>query len=327
MRNRQEADALKVISLENQAGTVLKILNFGASIFSLEINGRTNVVMGPKNPEDYLSEAYHRKGKHFGASVGRHAGRISGGGFSIKGEDFAIFAKEGVHLHGGDFGFTYKIWEVNEVRQEEDPSVTLEYLSPDGEEGYPGNLRVKAKYTLRENNVVELEYSAETDKQTIVNLTNHTYFNLNGYGSINEHHLQIGANELLEVHANNVPTGKFLSVEKKGLDFRELKKIGKVELDTVFRLQEKRGAVLLKGDKSGISLQVETNQPAVVIYVPPDLPADWDYTTEIGKERPGICLETQKYPDAPNNDHFPSVILEPEEIYRNITRWKFISGS
>lgn len=327
MNTTASTEKMELTTLKNKRGTVLTIMNFGATVFRLEINGKTNVVVGPKHPEDYLSEAYHEEGKHFGASVGRHAGRISGGSFEIKGEKFPIFEKDGVHIHGGKFGFTYKYWEIIEVTSGDDPHVILGYTARDGEEGYPGNLRVQVKYVLTEENVVEVEYTAETDKETVVNLTNHTYFNLNGHGSVNGHTLQIPADKVLEADSQNVPTGKFLAVTEGGLDFRSSSKIGSVFLDTVFSLTTNSEPVYLKGDESEISLQVETNQPAVVVYIPPTLPEAWEYATKIGEERAAICLETQKFPDAPHKDHFPSVLLNPGETYRNTTRWKFTSGS
>lgn len=317
----------ELITLKNRRGSILKILNFGASVFSLEIDGKTNVVVGPKSPHDYLKNAYSLEGKHFGASVGRHAGRISGGSFTINEQQYPVFHKDGVHLHGGRSGFTYKVWEILELNKGENPHVILQYLSADGEEGYPGNLSVTVKYTLTEGNVVELEYAAETDKTTVVNLTNHTYFNLNGYGSVRGHKLTIPAGEVLEVNEKNVPTGRFLSVEGGKLDFRNSRRLKDTFLDTVFKLDFNEKPIILSGDESGISLEIETNQPAVVVYVPPTLPRDWDYTTRIADERAAICLETQKFPDAPHIDHFPSVLLNPRETYKNRSRWKFISGS
>lgn len=327
MKPAKVNDVLQVVALKNHQGTILKVLNLGASIFSLELNGKTNVVVGPKDPEDYLSKIYHREGKHFGASVGRHAGRISGGSFEIGGNKYSIFGEEGVHLHGGAYGFTYKMWQIKEINEEKDPFVILEYLSPDGEEGYPGNLRVQVKYMLREDNVVELIYSAETDTETVVNLTNHTYFNLNGCGSVNEHQLKIDADKVLEANGKNVPTGQLLPVRELDLDFRRPKRIGQTFLDTVFKLKENPEQIVLKGEKTGISLHIETNQPSVVVYVPPTLPKAWEYSTDIGEERAGICLETQKFPDAPNNKNFPSVYLKPGETYRNLTLWKFTNRS
>lgn len=317
---------LKLISLQNKSGTELKILNFGASIFSLRFEG-VNVVVGPAKPEDYLTDIYHKRGKFFGATVGRHAGRIFPNCFEIEDRKYSLFGKDEVHLHGGEYGFSYQFWEVIEIKENNDPFVVLEYLSPDGEEGYPGNLKVHARYTLTEENEVKLEYTAETDQRTVVNLTNHTYLNLNGAGSVNEHYLQIPAGEYLETDLRNVPTGQLLKTAKTQFDFRKFRKLGEVSLDTVFSLEDTSQVIGLKGVQSGISMQVKTNQPAVVVYVPQDLPADWDYATNIGSERAAICLETQGFPNAPHQKDFPSVFLDPGEKYENITSWKFKSGS
>lgn len=325
LKHAELVEKLQLVKLVNARKTELEILNFGAAVFSLKVR-RINVVVGPADPANYLTEAYHTHGKHFGASVGRHAGRISGGSFQIKDQKYPIFEKNGVHLHGGEMGFTYRFWKIKEVSEAKDPFVILEYFSEDGEEGYPGNLRVQVKYTLTEEDTVEITYTAETDKETLVNLTNHAYFNLNGSGSINKHELQINAAEVLEADDNIVPTGNFLKVENTEKDFFQLKEIGEVELDTVFKLEEGPKKAFLRGEQSGISLEVETNQPGLVVYIPPVLPQDWKYTTPAEAKRPAICLETQKFPDAPNNPEFPSVILSPGEQYVNHTSWRFISG-
>ena len=319
-------EELKLLKLTNSQNTELEILNFGATVFSLTIE-EINVIVGPKNPEDYLTAIYHRRGKFFGASVGRHAGRISHKSFTINGSIFPLFEKDGVHLHGGKYGFSYKIWEVVKQKSGDNPYVILEYLSVDGEEGYPGNLRVQVKYTLTEQNEVHIEYSASTDKETVVNLTNHAYFNLNGRGNINNHTLKIPAGDYLEVDDQTVPTGKFIKTAGTTFDFQKPALLGEVPLDTVFSLEKGKKDIILKGDRSRLTLRVQTNQPAVVVYVPDKLPTDWAYSTNVGTERAAICLETQKFPDAPHQPHFPSVILKPGEKYSNLTTWKFISSS
>lgn len=325
--NQQDTlDNLKLIKLVNSRNTELVILNFGATIFSLKING-INVIVGPAKPETYLSDIYHTRGKFFGASVGRYAGRISQGGFELDGLKYPLFEKDDVHLHGGEFGFSYKFWEVKEINEGEDPFVVLEYRSPHFEEGYPGNLHVQVKYTLTEADEVKIEYTAQTDRKTIVNLTNHAYINLNGRGDVDDHKLQIKAEKYLETNAQKIPTGSLPDTAGTELDFRKAAAIGEVPLDTVFSLKNDKKQVVLVGDQSGISLEVTTNQPAVVVYVPEELPTDWEYTTEISAERAAICLETQKFPDAPRQPNFPSVILEPGEVYSNSTLWKFKTGS
>lgn len=326
LKNKDQVKELQLIKLKNRKGTELEILNFGATIFSLKING-INVIVGPARPEDYLTEVYHKRGKYFGATVGRHAGRISKGGFKLKDEKHSIFERDGVHLHGGEYGFTYKFWAIVERDEKKDPFVVLHYSSPDGEEGYPGNLKVQVKYTLSEEDEILIEYSAETDKETVVNLTNHAYFNLNGGGDVDDHKLQIPADQYLETDTQKVPTGKMLKTAGTEYDFRKPAAIGEIALDTTFKLKKDKKYFLLKGNVTGITLEVKTNQPGVVVYVPEDLPTDWEYSTEIGSERAAICLETQKFPDAPHQSKFPSVVLNPGENYTNWTRWKFKNGS
>ncbi|SDL08359.1 aldose 1-epimerase [Salinimicrobium catena] len=324
---------LKVVSLVNSRGTELKIGNFGATVLSLKLcnRGKTvNVVTGPEDPADYISAIYRKKGKFFGASVGRFAGRIAEGSFSIEGSKYQVSSKEGVHLHGGQNGFSYKFWKIETTSEGPDPSVTLSYCSPHGEEGFPGELRVKVRYVLTEINEVWIDYSAETDRPTIVNLTNHTYFNLNGFGDVRGHELRIDADKALEVDEKLLPTGKFSEVRATECDFQQQKMIDEIPLDTTFVFStgtEEREKVHLKGDQSGISLSVISNQPAVVVYVPEELPDNWQYSTIIGKSRQAICLETQVHPDAPNHQHFPSVELRQGEEYQNSTRWIFKTES
>ncbi|MFV8838933.1 aldose epimerase family protein [Salinimicrobium soli] len=319
---------LKVLRLKNKKGVDLEILNFGATISALKfpVKGKMiNVIVGPEDPQEYLSTVYHEKGKYFGASVGRYAGRISGGGFELNGKKYSLWTQNEVHLHGGKFGFSYKFWKVENQTEGADPSVSLSYLSEDGEEGYPGNLKVSVKYTLTEDNELKIDYRATTDKETVVNLTNHVYFNLNGHGTIDNHQLQVNSEKILEVDKKQFPTGNLVSLEGNPENFREQKKINSIALDTTFVLekQEEKENIFLKGDESGISLKVHTNQPAVVVYVPEDLPDNWRYKKEIGERRAAICLETQNYPDAPNHKNFPSALLKPGEEYHNSTTWKF----
>ena len=320
---------LQIVKLRNSKSTELCISNFGAGIISLKFLNQgepVNVVVGPEDPADYLREIYHKKGKFFGATVGRHAGRISNGGFEIDGKKYHLFKEEGVHLHGGKYGFSYKFWKVEEVWEGKDAFVRLSYFSKDREEGYPGNLKVEAKYTLTEEDHVKIEYSAVSDKKTIVNLTNHTYFNLNGGGSVNDHVLKINAERKLEVDEKTIPTGHFLDLNGAEDDFSEPKLLKDIFLDTAYQLrngEELREQVYLKAGKSLIGLRIKTNQPAVVVYVPEELPMNWNYATDISTSRAAICLETQQLPDAPHNPQFGTAFLEAGEKYVNETIWIF----
>lgn len=320
---------LKVVSLVNNCGTELRIGNFGATVLSLKLRSRgkvVNVVTGPEDPADYISAIYRKKGKFFGATVGRFAGRISKGKFLVEDQTYEVTSRDGVHLHGGQNGFSYKFWKIETISEGPDPSATLSYCSPHGEEGYPGELRVKVTYVLTEANEVMVNYSAETDLPTIVNLTNHTYFNLNGFGDVRGHELQIAADRILEVDEKLLPTGNFSEVKDTAYDFQKSEKINEVDLDTTFVFSEgveQTEKVRLKGDTSGISLSIISNQPAVVVYVPAELPEDWAYSTAIGESRQAICLENQVHPDAPNHELFPSVVLKPGDRYQNSVRWIF----
>lgn len=323
-------DSLKLVELTNGRKTKLQVLNYGAAIFSLEFlrdSGEyLNVLVSPEKPEDFLSQAYKEHNQCFGASVGRYAGRISQGGFELNGEHYPLYTKTGVHLHGGKLGFTYKFWEIEEVTKRPNPSVKFSYLSKDGEEGYPGNLQVSVIYTLTEEDEVLIEYTAVTDKDTVINLTNHAYFNLNGGGDIKDHLMKLNAKEVLEVSEELMPTGDLRNIRNSGMDFTSLRPIGEATLDDVYVLGDTAGRgenIFLKGSKSGISLEIESNQPAVVVFIPEKLPDAWEYQTSIAKTKPSVCLESQNFPDAPHHPQFPSSVLRPGETYRNSIKWTF----
>ncbi|CAM4327075.1 aldose epimerase family protein [Gillisia limnaea] len=322
------AEDLKIYTLKNVEGTQLQILNLGASVFSLFIkdkNGKPlNVVVGPKNTEDYISEKYAEENRCFGASVGRYAGRISNGSFQLKGKTFELYQKNGAHLHGGFRGFQHKIWKLEAENSGTDPSLIFSCISEDGEEGYPGRLEIEVKYTLKSKNEIIIEYKASTNKSSPVNLTNHTYFNLSGKGSVSDHQLCIKAWNILEVDEKLMPTGKLLPLEEHPKNFSYVKEIEQLEVDDTFVLNNNtRIAASLYSPETGIEMQVETNQPSVVVYIPKQLPRIWQYQTEISDAFPSVCMETQNFPDAPNHDNFPKSILEPGEKYLNRSVFKF----
>ena len=325
------SEDLKIYTLTNKKGTRLKILNLGATIFGLLIkdkNGKeVNVVVGPKNPEDYISAEYLNENRCFGASIGRYAGRISNGEFELEGKKYSLFQKNGVHLHGGFRGLQHKIWILETENKTIHPSITLSCFSEDLEEGYPGNLKIHVKYTLSEDDELQIGYSATTDKKTPVNITNHTYFNLNGKGSVSDHQLFINAENILEVDEKLMPTGRLLPLEDHPKNFSEAKEIQQLEVDDTFVLgKDKKIAAIVYSSQTGIEMQVITNQPAVVVYIPKHLPEIWEYQTKISSKFPSICLETQNYPDAPNHKNFPSAILNPGETYLNKSQFHFIGN-
>lgn len=299
------------------------MLNYGAAIFSFKMLNNKNelidLVVGPLEAEEYLTSEYKAANKCFGATIGRYAGRISQGKFKIEDKEYELHHEEGVHLHGGMAGFQNKFWKVETVEEGDNPSIVLSYKSEHLEEGYPGNLEVKTKYTLTENDEIKISYTAKTDKETIVNLTNHSYFNLNGGGSVSDHFMQVNASKILELGENNLPTGNLTKLKNNPKDYRESRLLGNRELDDVYVLDvmENEVQAQLFAPLSGIKLKVSSNQPVLVIYSPESLPGKWTYLSEIDRKYPAVAIEAQNYPDAPNFRNFPSSFLKPGEIYEN----------
>ncbi|MDP5231675.1 MAG: galactose mutarotase [Cellulophaga sp.] len=286
----------------------LTVLDYGAIIQKLVIkdkNGNpTNVVVGFEKPEEYLQNPMY-----LGACIGRYAGRITNGEFSLEGKKYSLHSEDGVHLHGGKIGFDKKLFTMDAVHEGENPSVKLSYLSADLEEGYPGNLAVSLTYKLIANEL-HIIHEATTDKTTIINLTNHSYFKLDEEPTVKHYELQLDTEGFIETDAKLLPTGKIVSVKNTQYDFLEAKKIKDIRLDSPFAIKPAKefgGSAYSK--ISGIYMRVETNQPCLVIYTPP--------TTG------SICFETQNYPDAPNHSHFPSSVLKPGEIYKNESVFRF----
>ncbi|WP_411031467.1 aldose epimerase family protein [Spongiimicrobium sp. 3-5] len=286
----------------------LTVLDYGAIIQKLTVKDQTgtaiNVVEGFDDPTKYLQDTFF-----LGACVGRYAGRISDSGFSLDGINYPLSSEKGCHLHGGKEGFGKKYWVVEEENHGEKPFVRLSYLSNDMEEGYPGNLKVTVTYTLEDNALVIL-HAATTDKTTVLNLTNHSYFKLDNTDTIDAYSLQLNCSNRLETNKNLVPTGNIVCVKDSIYDFLSEKKIGDTRLDTPYVINDKdKEVVKVSSKSSGISMTVSTNQPAVVVYTPLAFPA--------------ICFETQNYPDAPNHPSFPSSVLRPGESYCNKSIFKF----
>lgn len=298
---------LKQVTLSNDFMTLM-VLDYGATIQKLLVKGNnatfTNVVVGFNHPSRYRLDE-----NVLGASVGRYAGRIAKGGFELDREKFFLHQEDGVHLHGGKEGFHQKYWTIEEVNTTENPHIKLSYKSRHLEEGYPGNLTVNVTYKLM-GNALQVIYEAVTDRSTVVNLTNHTYFKLDSDPFIDNYELQLNCPYLLELDEKCLPTGDIVPVRKSQFDFLLPRKIGVQQFNSVFVKDlgsEKVGE--LHSNTSGISMKIYSNQPAVVIYTPQDFP--------------GICFENQNYPDAPNQPDFPNSILRPGEIYNNISIFKF----
>lgn len=298
---------MKQVTLSTPYITLI-VLDYGAIVQKVLVKDKdgnsTNVVVGFDQPNDYLTDD-----KFLGACIGRYAGRISNGGFELDREKYHLHEQKGIHLHGGKEGFGKKYWIIEEVIRGRQPAVTLSYQSKHLEEGYPGNLKVSVTYTLV-NNALEISYQASSDRTTVVNLTNHSYFRLDGASKVNEYRLQLGCSKIIELYANKLPTGKLVPVEDTPFNFLEEQDINNTRLDTPFAIDTETEVVAkIASKETGISMEVSTNQKGLVVYTPLDFPA--------------ICLETQNYPDAPNHSHFPSSILKPGEFYNNESKFVF----
>lgn len=327
-------------TLENDRGMRLTCLNLGCTVTEILAPDRDgnleNVVLGFDRVEDYL-----RRKTYFGAIIGRIAGRIRGAEFALDGKTYTLPANEGNnHLHGGIRGFHERIWEAKPVEEKDAVGVEFTYLSKDGEEGYPGNLQVRAVYWLTNENRWIQKITAKTDKKTIVNLTNHSYFNLSGNGKdlILDHELTLKSDRFLELDEELLPTGKKLEVEGTPFDFRKGRKIfdGTVSrhpqnllagngYDHPFLLSENLNQeIVLRHRESGRKLTVETNQPCVVVYTSNALGEDFAIQGGVpSRKYLGICLETQGLPDAVHHSDFPPVVLEPDGRYEALTTYTF----
>ena len=316
--------------LTNKRGMQLKVVTFGATITSLKIplkNGSfIDVVLGFDTLEAYLNSFNINSAPYFGATVGRYAGRINNSTFSLNGKSIDLNSNNNGHsLHGGNIGFSQKQWKIKNVNEGENPSITLSYFSPDGEENYPGDLSVNLTYTLSDQNELIIEYDATTSEDTLINLTHHSYFNLDGHNStILEQHLSINSKKILETNEHYIPTGQFLNLENNPFNFNQAKKCPQT-IDTTFVLNDgEKFSASLFNPKNNLEMLVSTNQPAVHIYVGGNC-----FNSIKGKENAdynhlsGICFETQNFPDAPNHDHFPNAVLRKGEVYLHKTRYKF----
>ena len=327
-----DGEEVSVCELTNKNGLQMKVMGYGATLTSLKVplkNGDlVDVVLGFDTLEAYMQSFNLESAPYFGATVGRYAGRINNGFFSLNGKAFDLNKNNNNNsLHGGNFGFSQKIWQVKNVKEGKNPAITFAYFSPDGEENYPGGLSVEITYMVSEDNELIIEYKAISTEDTIVNLTHHSYFNLDGHDSdILEQELIVNSQKMLETTDQNSPTGRFLDLENKPFDFNQPKKCPS-KIDATFVLEkENEFAASLFNKKNNLKMTVYTNQPGVHIYVGGNC-----FNTLKGKENAnyhtlsGICFETQNFPDAPNHEHFPNAILKKGEIYYHKTIYKFQS--
>ena len=335
-------EMVQLFTLSNKNGVTIKITNYGGLITSIETPDKTgaikNITLGFDTLEEYLSPDYLNSYPYFGALIGRVGNRTSNGEITIDGKLYNLPKNTGVdHLHGGIIGFDRKIWEASTFQKEKVVGVTLNYLSKDGEEGYPGNLAVKIVYSLTNENEFFVKYYAETDKATPVNLTQHAYFNLGDEATVLNHQLQVSGFEITETSEAHIPTGKMLQVENTPWDFRIKKKIGRdfhlIErgYDNNYSLNNLKGdfikAAELSEEVSGRTMEVYTTQVGMQLYT-----GFWNPELEVNGEKKfgpysGVALETQHYPDAAAQKHFPSTILRPGEQFAQKTMFRFSAKS
>lgn len=329
-----------IFTLLNNNNIKIKLTNYGAIITSIEMPDKEgdpeNIVCGFENLETYLSNEYLNSYPYFGAIIGRFGNRIAKGHLEIEGKTYKMAINNGPnHLHGGKIGFDRRLFDFETFKKENEIGVKLSYLSPGGEENYPGNLKVTCIYSLNNDNELGIQYYAETDQTTVINLTNHTYFNLTGgKENILNHELELTATKMTEM-VEQIPTGKIISVEGTPFDFTSCKKINHdmktmpMGYDDNFVFDNESGSLkyigYLKEANSGRKVEVFTTQPGMQVYTGywnPELVING--STKFGKFS-GIALETQHYPDSVHHANFPSVLLKPEEVYDQKTVYKFIT--
>jgi aldose 1-epimerase len=340
---------VQIYTLTNAKGMEARITNYGATLVSLSVPDRigalTDVVFGFDSVAGYTQTPAP---PYFGATIGRYGNRIGGASFKLDGKTYTMDKNDGANsLHGGNRGFDKVVWTAKSVNSADGQSLELTYLSKDGEGGYPGNLSVTVTYTLTDANEVRIHYAATTDRNTVVNLTNHSYFNLSGPGSgeILDHILTINADRFTPVDSGLIPTGELRNVDGTPFDFRQPHPIGeRINADDE-QIKLGRGydhnwvlnrsgnglelAARVLDPKSGRVLEVLTTEPAIQFYTGNFL--DGTFKGKGAKEqdevayqhRGALCLETQHYPDSPNHPAFPSTELKPGQKYDTTTVFRF----
>ncbi|MFD9628227.1 aldose epimerase family protein [Peribacillus muralis] len=337
----EELDGKRIIEhkIVTDAGMEVTTLNYGCTITSIFVPDRhgksENIVLG----FDTVAE-YEKHSPYFGSVVGRHAGRIKDGLLTIDGETYKLAQNNlGNHLHGGIKGLDKVVWDVSVTEEDGSISIRYSHVSDHLNEGYPGTVELLVIYTVTNNNEIILTLEGESDIRTVLNLTNHTYFNLSGdlKRTIESHRLTLNSGQFLELDESLIPTGHAIDVEGTVFDFRN----GRVIQDGItsehaqnvlagngydhpFLLEASDGAdIVLQDDESGRRLSIETNQPSVVLYTGNALGDDFSIRGRQSGEYLGMCLETQGIPDAINHPHFPTTLVEKGERYKSVTKWRF----
>ncbi|MCL2364056.1 MAG: galactose mutarotase [Defluviitaleaceae bacterium] len=319
--------------LKNANGMRVVVSNVGCAIINLCVPGKDgkirDVVLGLDKPEDYLGKHYY-----LGVIIGRVGNRICNGKFTFEGKEYQLATNDGEqHLHGGVEGFDKKIWHIVEATEQK---ITFSYTSPDGEENYPGDLTTHCTYTLTDDNALRIDYLAETDTKTIANLTNHSYFNLEGHDApgIYGHTMQINADQLTDVDETLIPTGGFVNVAGTPFDFNTPHTIGeRIETagnvnktggyDHNYVLNGKSSAAVVSAPGSGITMTVTTDMPGMQFYSGNFIDGSVTGKGVTYQKHSGFCLETQLYPDTVNHPNFPSCVVEKGKPVRSFTTFAF----
>ncbi|MCX2494480.1 galactose mutarotase [Pedobacter sp. PF22-3] len=328
-------------TLKNKSGAEAIFTNYGGRLVSLVVPDKhgkmVDVVVGFKSIGDYEKSTE----PYFGATIGRYGNRIAKGKFTLEGKTYSLFTNNGQNtLHGGKKGFQYVVWDASQPNAN---TLVLHYLSKDGDENFPGNLDVKVTYKLTDDNELKMDYEAATDKTTVINLTNHAFFNLNGDGSgeILNHEVQIYADEYTPVDSSLIPTGKIEKVKGTPLDFATATTIGARINDKNEQLTFGKGydhnyvlnktkamgmfhAATVKGDQSGIIMDIYTQEPGLQFYSGNFMQSKNTFKSGAKDNfRTAIALETQHFPDSPNQPAFPSTVLKPGQVYKTSSIYKF----
>ena len=338
----------QLFTLSNDNGLSAKITNYGGILVEMNVpdkKGKTNnVQLGFGKVEDYISDKYLKNCPYFGAVIGRYGNRIKEGKFSLEGKEYTLPINNGPNsLHGGITGFDKKVWQTETLTKEGSVALLLTLHSPDGEEGYPANLDVTMTYELNNDNELKFDYQALTDAPTVVNLTQHSYWNLSGAGNCNitEHVIKINADRYTLVDDNLIPTGEIAQVADTPFDFTTAKPLSKDIFNLPFGYDhnfvikspscspeefndELNPIAEVYDPESGRFMEVSTNQPGVQLYTAYYLDGSLKSPSKLPYDRfAGLCLETQHFPDSPNKSEFPSTTLNPGEKYHHITIHKF----
>jgi aldose 1-epimerase len=338
--NMPDGAGVELYTLTNSKGMHAGIITYGGAVVSLTAPDRTgnyaDVVLGFDDLKGYLDHT-----AFFGALIGRYGNRIGRGQFQIAGKTYTLAKNNGENsLHGGIKGFDKRLWTAAESQSADGPALELTYTSADGEEGFPGTLAAKVVYTLTNNNELKIDYTASTDKETVVNLTNHAYFNLAGEGDVLQHQVMINADRFTPVDAGLIPTGELKLVKGTPFDFTQATAIGARIEQKDQQLQYGRGydhnwvlnpasggmtkAAEVYEPRTGRVMEVLTTEPGLQFYTGNFL--DGTLRGKGGRvypQRSGFCMETQHYPDSPNKPKFPSTLLKPGETYRTTTVYRF----